>query len=427
MIRTILLFAVTLTAVNGVRAASPDPADLAIPPAELLKAKELVRQLASEDYNVREEANKSLAKMGRLARPVLMEAAATDPSAEVRSRAARLLPKAEAEELQARIDTFLADDALAFEHELPGWSEFRATTGAEWRLFGISLFKDVEIGKAARTVFAELLEATTNRSLLMGIGGDPSELGQALAARKWELYNNRLPRGPNPMVRNPTVPDVITLLFAESQVSSRFIPAGRVVSVSFLLNSAGINGAFSGDGEKVAVYRAVIAKWIETRDDSSSQYQAMSTATSLNLHGPGSRVACRLLRDKKGTPTYRGHAAVNLVRWKADWALPDLEKAMTDDSVVYAVRNAINQPPHDAILMKDVALVAAIFLTDQNPADYGFQSRTNYGSTTSMTSYMQWSIPGDSWGSFFIRRSLALGKWIEWRRENPENAAKSGQ
>src|SRR5437660_6360350 len=125
------------------RAASPDPKQLVVPPAELVKARELVRLLGSEDYAEREDAQKALAKMGRLARPVLAEAAYTDPSAEIRSRAARLLPRAEAEELKARLDTFLADDDLQYDHELPGWAEFRVAAGAEWRLFGSTLWKDV--------------------------------------------------------------------------------------------------------------------------------------------------------------------------------------------------------------------------------------------------------------------------------------------
>src|SRR5215813_7259533 len=105
-----------LIAAAGASAASPDPRDLAIPPAELARAKELVRRLGSEDYKDREAAQGELAKMKRLARPVLAEAAAADPSPEVRSRAARLLPRAEADELQARVDTFLADADGKFEH-----------------------------------------------------------------------------------------------------------------------------------------------------------------------------------------------------------------------------------------------------------------------------------------------------------------------
>src|SRR6476661_3009451 len=95
-------------AASAAAAVSPDPRDLVVPAAEQARARELVRRLASDEFADREGAYRELARMGRLARPALAEAGA-DPSPEVRSRAARLLPRAEAEELKARVDTFLAD------------------------------------------------------------------------------------------------------------------------------------------------------------------------------------------------------------------------------------------------------------------------------------------------------------------------------
>src|SRR5262249_43770486 len=106
-----------LIAAAGASAGCPGPRGPGVPPGGVARAKELVRRLGSEDYKDREAAQGELAKMKRLARPVLAEAAAADPSPEVRSRAARLLPKAEADELQARIDTFLADAEGKFEHD----------------------------------------------------------------------------------------------------------------------------------------------------------------------------------------------------------------------------------------------------------------------------------------------------------------------
>ena len=66
-----LLLAVFASFADG---ASPDPKDLAIPPQELSKARELIKRLGSEVYREREEAHAELAKMGRLARPALVEA-----------------------------------------------------------------------------------------------------------------------------------------------------------------------------------------------------------------------------------------------------------------------------------------------------------------------------------------------------------------
>ena len=91
-----------------VLAGSPDPKSLEIPAEELSRARELVQQLGSEQYAEREEAEQELAKMGRLARPALLEAANTDANQEIRSRASGLLPRATSLDFKARLDVFLA-------------------------------------------------------------------------------------------------------------------------------------------------------------------------------------------------------------------------------------------------------------------------------------------------------------------------------
>ena len=60
----------------------------------------------SEVYKEREQAHEALAKMGRLARPALIEGLTTDPSPEIRApRNAPCCPAPRTANLQARIDT----------------------------------------------------------------------------------------------------------------------------------------------------------------------------------------------------------------------------------------------------------------------------------------------------------------------------------
>src|SRR5207244_1140482 len=70
-------------AAGGAWGSSPDPKDQAIPAAELGKARELVRRLGSDDPREREAAQAELARMGRLARPVLADAGGATGQAEV--------------------------------------------------------------------------------------------------------------------------------------------------------------------------------------------------------------------------------------------------------------------------------------------------------------------------------------------------------
>src|SRR5262249_39997780 len=99
--------------------ASPDPKDLVVPPQEISRARELVRKLGSEVYKEREDAHAELVKMGRTAKVALLEGATGDNDPEVRFRCSRLLPRAGADDLKARLDTFLADTEGKFEHDLP--------------------------------------------------------------------------------------------------------------------------------------------------------------------------------------------------------------------------------------------------------------------------------------------------------------------
>ena len=99
-----------LAGIGGLgRAVSPDPKDLAVPPEVLSKARLLIQQLGSDSYREREQAQAELAKMGRLARPALLEAMDQHPNPEVRFRASLLLPRASAEDLKARLEALLAD------------------------------------------------------------------------------------------------------------------------------------------------------------------------------------------------------------------------------------------------------------------------------------------------------------------------------
>ena len=161
---------------------SPDPNSLAIPAAELSKARALVQRLGNEQFPEREKADLALARMGRLARPALLEGASTDPNPEVRARCADLLPKANALDLKARLDAFLADADGTYEHDLPGWNQFRAAVRNDWAFLGYPLRADRSLDKAARAVFAEVIASPANRAVVMAAGGPVGDLGWVVAA-----------------------------------------------------------------------------------------------------------------------------------------------------------------------------------------------------------------------------------------------------
>src|SRR5262245_11669492 len=246
MLRYSTAFVVTLglTAFALANPPSPDPKSLAVPDEERSQARELVQQLGSEEFAEREEAQRLLASMGRLAREALLDGVTADPDPEVRLRCRLLLPKAKADDLKARIDTFLADTEGKYEHDLPGWHKLRAAVSGEWKMLGWTCTARPNADKAARELFIDIINTPGGRQLLAALGGPSGELGQLVSTRKYELYYARYPRVPGVQPRQPSVVEVAALLFAESQVHSRNIP--RSIAMTNLLTISGFNNDVHG-------------------------------------------------------------------------------------------------------------------------------------------------------------------------------------
>jgi hypothetical protein len=174
--------------------ADPNPKSLEVPPEELSKARELVQKLGSEAYAEREAAERELAQMGRLARPALLDGVTTDPDPEVRARCNTLLPKANAEEVKARLDSFVADAEGKYDHDLPGWHRLRAVVRGEWTMFGWTHTARPDAEKAARDLFIEFMRAPGGRKLLAAVDGPPGDLGRLVAGYKQDLHGARFPR-----------------------------------------------------------------------------------------------------------------------------------------------------------------------------------------------------------------------------------------
>ncbi|MFO0825735.1 MAG: hypothetical protein U0792_21885 [Gemmataceae bacterium] len=404
---------------------SPDPRTLLIPEAELNRARDLVQQLGSEQYAEREQAEISLSQMGRLARPALLEAVSNDTNAEVRSRCRGLLPKATTLELKARLAVFLADAEGQFEHDLAGWNEFRSLVRNQWSLFGYPVWVDRSLDSEARKLFAEMISTQANRQILFAIGTKQSELGSLAANRRQELYWQKYPRQvfvggvPRPPVtrRDPTMSDILTLLVLETQVGEHFAPP-RNAPITTLMSTSGFTSAVSGDDAHSKVCRAVINAWFDTRHDPMEMYQALNLANNVGLPDHAGNLAIRLFQSKGAPIIYRGMAAATLVRLNNKNHIPLLEKAMTDNGIVYTIRKPLPGKPvgewesHE-IQLRDVALAVSLILTQQKPEDYGFvdQQRGN-GNPGTNYNYTRLYLPEK-------QRDAAFAKWKEWREKNP--------
>lgn len=397
MHRLALLVVTFLALAAPAFSASPDPKDLAIPPEELSRAAKLVSLLASEDFEEREEAQSLLGKMGRLAMPALLQGLNANPSPEVRFRCHSLIRKAANEDFKARLATFLADVDAKYDHDLAGWNEFNKLTGNS---------------AVSRAVFADLLKSAKNRELIMALASSPEELGIQVAARKQQFYTERFPRTANTPKKEQSIADQVALMFAESHVESKHIP--RTISNTTIFNLQRLATDVATAGERTPVYKAVIGRWIETRDDMSSMHFAMSMATSLSLPKSGNAVAAKLLQFKGASVAIRMNAALSLAKNGAKEQLGAIENAFDDDTAVTIRRGAVNGGIENVtVQVRDIALAAAVMLTGQKTEDYGLVEQYKQRPAVYAYNYTNWQMPD-------AKRKAAFEKWKAWRKKNPD-------
>lgn len=416
MLRASAVFAVVIGFASPALAAapekpSPDPKSLAVPPEELSKARELVQKLGSETFTDREIAERELAAMGRNARAALLDGVNLDPDPEIRARCRVLLPKATAEEMKARLDSFLADAEGKYEHDLPGWHKLRATVRGEWKILGWTYTARPDADKAARELFIEFMKASGGRKMLAAVDGERVELAQLVAARKTELYQMKYPRVSGIAPRNPTDAEVAVVMFGDAVGGPR--NAARNTLFTNVLTTSGIANTARGTDDRSVAMRAVLNAWFDTRTEAYEMYSAMTLANNAQNNDAAGRLASRLMGAAGAPGIYKGQALATLVRLKQNDQMPNIEKAFTDTSVLTTTIKVVNgMQVRQSIEVRDAALAAAVIMTGQNPDDYGFDGFPKGGIGTNTFSYT-WAKISDE------KRKEAFEKWKTWREKNP--------
>lgn len=386
--------------------ATPDPKDLAIPPHELSKARELVRKLGSELYRDREEAHADLVKMGRLARPVLLEAATSDPDPEIRFRTSRLLSKAGAEELAARLDTFLADKEGKFQHDLPGLKQFTKAVGQD---------------EKARALFVEFVKSPPNLEVLQALDRDSTEAGRAISDRRTLLFSKMQHRhiaGRNIPPVQPSLAEVACLLFAESLIPSKEIPRSgmwnNITGAWFLSQGAAVNTINNPGAPHSEAFRRIVGQWMETRDDPQDLNQLAHVVNGTLRNFPQSLTLMRRIVTTEGVYGYaKGQALMFLVQQRGKEEQSFLKTLLSNDTVVTTVWfGNINpqQPQQHQSLLRDVALAMLITQTGQKMKDYGYLFPNNQPEPPpNSIGYGNYAFPTDE------ARAAAMVKFGFWQ------------
>ncbi|MCI0703609.1 MAG: hypothetical protein L0241_21215, partial [Planctomycetia bacterium] len=229
-----------------------------------------------------------------------------------------------------------------------------------------------------------------------------------VAARKYELYYARFSRVPGVQPRVPTAIEVAAVMFAESQVHSKYIP--RTIAITTLFNISGLQTAVQGGDDRAMALRAVLNAWFDSRTEPADMYSALSMANTLKMDAAG-RLATRMIGMSGIPASYRGQALATLVRIGSKDHLPAIEKLIGDNSVMITLTTIVNgQPVQTHIQVGDTALAAAVLLTGQKLEDYGIEDRLKGNPGT--FNYTRYMIPED-------KRKEAVAKWKAWREKNP--------
>jgi hypothetical protein len=409
-----LVVAYVFAATGAAGGVSPDPADLVIPADVQTRARALVERLGSEDFDTREEAQKQLAALGRLALPALVTGLRASPNPEVRSRCEQLLPAATALDVKARLDTFLADTRGEYRHDLPGWDAFRTIACREWSLLGHVVAADRSTLRAARELFARLYASADHRRFLVALAGPRPELAALVVARRQELYDMRYPRGDEP-ARDPTLDEMLVFLAADSRAGSTQgfgLLRGRRGwgADTYLLSGSGFTAAARGSDDKAGVYRAVAAAWLASRTDPRDMDQAIGIATTLDLNDSACELAARLLTAPGVISRYRSRAASRLVTLGDASHIRLLAHGFESTAVVGTVWGG--EEVHE-VELRDLALAVSVLLARESPPGFGFADR-----------YPDW--PHDADNFTFTRyyfstpaaRKAAFEKWAEWKADS---------
>jgi hypothetical protein len=401
---------------------SPDPATLRVTPDDAARARKLVRRLGSDLFRERDDATRELAGMGRKALAALQEARG-DADPEVAARVRHLLPPARADDLQARVDSFLADAPGRYEHDVPGWGHFRAALGD---------------GPLTRELFSELVRDRANLELLGSLAGGPAELTPGLtalaggpAALRVEtgpadelrraaddyrtfLFLSMRPRASNradgtASVRPPSPAEFALLLLAETVVpDDEAVGIGAQFNSSQLFYQQFVREWFAGKNKYSPALKPLAELWLDSRPNPAL---GVRVGRSLALDSATlARYAARALAKPSRLPHDSTNAITALLQTGDVKSLPALVKAFGDDRTVLAQAAAGGFD----IRVRDYALVAALHLTGQNPLDYGFETNTPTRLPT-VPSYMTYYLKRDAKTTADAKSRAAFGKWRDYQ------------
>jgi hypothetical protein len=405
--RFIISSALVLLLSTPLLAVDPNPKSLAVPADQLARAKELVSQLRNENVDVRDKASTELAKMGRLALPVLLDTLKATTSNEVETRIELLLPASRKDDFIARYPVFLADKDRKYEHNLPGWNELIKATGDT---------------PESRLLFSEILDSEECRANITSAFGTSTVERKAFESRWttrwmawWPKEKNRVGGSAIP---NWPIEYLVSGLLADLVYDRHYHDTNRDTALSGIRRTQGGKEAVKGEGKYGNSVRIFLLAWVESQRGASGLSHAAHLCEYAGFD-PQLRLKCfekLLLVPDDG----RRAGALDLLAMTGDRKYVTIFKALFDDQADRyngVVRENDGTPR--LIQWRDSALAQCILLTKQKHADYGITVLpTNRGTSPYWSD--QYMFTTDKEKTADEKREAAFKKWAEWEKANPD-------
>ena len=384
-------------------ASAAEPKSLAIPDADLARAKALVVKLDADDRDDRAAASAELAKLGRNALPILKAALAAKPSLEVRRRVAELLPAARLADYRAGVEVFSATEGDKPLPDFEGWSFLKEVAGDK---------------PETRKLFRSILSDTANEPVLHAAFGLKDD-AMLIFHNRWKtldkVFSDSTFERPVPDPRMP-LPPILGMMLAESlcpgEHEKHYAIRAFLIEQAFKHEKA--KKEVTGEGEYGLAVRQLILRWVDTRDtpEALGEVRTLHRVFQLGAEYP-EKVSVRiLLLPDCPLVSVAGEMGQLTTRHADAKHLPLFAKFLDDKRVV---RSAIRKEAAD-IEMRDVALFCSILLTKQSPADYGFTALQNSPLTAQL--YYSFGFVEDQAGTPAQKRDAGLKKWGAWAAQN---------
>ena len=303
-----------------------------------------IKQLGADEFREREAATAALTRVGIPAMEPL-ERVLDHPDREVRDRATRILATIQKVHLERRLEQFLRGELLSSEAELPGWSRYRELVGD---------------GDITRQYFVELQKHEYR--LLAVLNDDPAEIAKTVAQRTAQLDASY--RDPNERLEETSIAALL-LLAGAPEVK---VDDVTFVSLYYLCNNVGFYDAVK-QGRQRATLQRLMAPWL-TKAEWGTAYQALVLGLRYDVPEVMS-IAKTILADRQNAATHVQRYAIEAVaKFGGKPELATLAPLLDDDTRLHA--RQIDGRSFET-QMRDLALVASVYLVGLKPADFGFK------------------------------------------------------